>query len=352
MSDALCRAQPGPIPHLPDAPPLPSTSARPPADSGMFPPSMQARSANRHDELLRILQEIDALPAEALMTSDLPEQADRLLTEINATRKPPAATTSTMRFQLIDRADTVNRCLLQLETASRRGNIPTPYPIDEDPLWLQAWAGKLRPNEVAKLANKFPQVRNALCVYIDASGRNHLARTFHAGTNLDFELDLRSRKTWRLMPAYDAIHRGPTANFIVLMKIILFWTSKDDSIPAVKEALEDFIGVRRQEDIASLIQHCKEHSWPETIAINPDSKDFFATQTHAAPVEHILFDLIVPIIAGHPTHSALLSLMADMDPERLIWALRPLNFKPTDTLIDSARTQEGRAALRRMKTAD
>lgn len=310
---------------------------------------MQSRSGDRHARLLGILKEIDALAPEPLMQSDLPEQADRLLAEINAARDAPQSTTRTRRFQLLHNDNSVNRLLVKLEIASRRGNVPVPYPIDKDPLGLEAWAVLHSADEVTAIAKEFPAVRNALCVYLDASGTNHLARTFHAGKNIDFELDLRAKKTWRLFPAYDAIHEGPAANFIVLMKVLLFMINWNDSIPRVNECLEDFIEVRREDEIASLIQHCKEFSWPDTVAIVPESKDFFAASTREHPVEHILFDLIAPIVAIHPTKSTLLSLMADMNPSRLTRALKPLSFQPTDAMIANAQTAEGRDALRQMK---
>ncbi len=332
-----------PTPDPTEAPGKPQPSAH----AGTPTPSMQTLSARRHDELLQILQEVDALPPETLVDSDLPEQANRLLAEINASRKAP--TTRTKRFQKLDKDDAVNRLLAKLEIASRRGDIPSPYPIDKDPLRLEAWAAQHNSDEVTAIAREFPELRNALCVYLDSSGTNHLARTFHAGKNVDFEIDLRARKTWRLFPAYDAIHNGPAANFIMLMKIVLFLTNHDRAVPLVAPSLEEFIDIRAEDDVASLIQHCKEFSWPDTVAIVPESKDFYAESTHDKPVEHTLFDLIAPMIATHPTKSALLPLMADMNPSRLTWALQPLNFKPTNTMIASAQTPEGRESLRQLK---
>lgn len=313
---------------------------------------MQSQDGERHTRLLGILKEIDALAPEALIQSDLPEQADRLLAEINASKNASAPTTSTRRFQLHHKDDSVKRLLVKLEIASRRGNIPAPYPIDKDPLGLEAWVARHSADEVAAIAREFPEVRNALCVYLDASGTNHLARSFHAGKNIDFQIDLRAKKTWTLFPAYDAIHEGPAANFILLMKSLLFLLNRDDAIPRVSECLEDFIAVRREDEIAGLIQHCKEFSWPDTIAIVPESKDFYEASTRNHPVEHILFELIAPIVAAHPTKSTLLSLMADMDPARLAWALKPLSFKPTEAMIASAKTTEGKEALRRLKNTD
>jgi hypothetical protein len=339
------------VPTTPDSTGTPS-KPQPDASNRAQLPTMQTLSARRHDELLQILQDVDALPAEALMKSDLPEQADRLLTEINISRVTQAIAKPTRRFQLFHKSDDVNRLLVKLEIESRRANIPTPYPIDKDPLGLEAWAAQRSADEVAVIAKEFPAVRNALCVYLDDSGTNHLARTFHAGANIDFELDLRAKKTWRIFPAYDAIHAGPAANFIVLMKALLFLVNRDASIPRVNQCLEDFIAVRREDEIVSLIQHCKEFSWPDTIAFVPESKTFFEAITHDHPVEHILFELIAPIVAAHPTKSNLLSLMADMNPSRLTWALKPLNFKPTDAMIANAQTAEGREALRRLKTQD
>lgn len=312
------------------------------------PPSLQTLSAKRHDALLQILQEADALPPEALMQSDLPEQADRLLAEINAGRNTPAATKLSRRFQWFDKADAVNRLLAKLENAERRGDIPTPYPIDKDPLGLEAWAAQHNSEDLAAVAKECPQLRGALCVYLDNSGINHLARTFHAGKNIDFELDLRSRKTWRLFPAYDAVHHGPPANFIVLMKCALFLSKPEESVPQVERSLEEFIDIRPENEVASLIQYCKAWSWPDTVAMVPESKAFYAELTQHNPVEHMLFDLIAPIVATHPTKSGLLSMMADVNPSRLAWAMKPLNFKPTDAMIANAQTPEGREVLRQM----
>lgn len=334
------------------APTVAPRNQQPDAPVGVQPPSMQTLSTKRHDELLHTLQDVDTLPAEALMKSDLPEQADRLLTEINASREMLATTKRTRRFQLFDKGDDVNRLLAKLEIESRRGNIPAPYPIDKDPLGLEAWAAQHSADQVAAIAKEFPVVRNALCVYLDASGTNHLARTFHAGKNIDFELDLRAKKTWRIFPAFDAIHAGPAANFIVLMKALLFLVNRDAAIPRVNQCLEDFIEVRREDEIVSLIQHCKAFSWPDTIAFVPESKAFFEARTHDHPVENTLFELIAPIVATHPTKSNLISLMADMNPSGLMWALKPSSFKPTDAMIANAQTAEGREALRRLKTQD
>lgn len=318
-----------------------------PARSAM--PSMQSHRSDRHAALLELLGEISALTPEALVQSDLPERANRLLDEINASNEAPAKTAGTRRFQLFQKNDDVNLLLAKLENAFRRGNIPSPYPIDEDPLGLEAWAAQQSSENVAAIAREFPRLRSALSVYLDASGANHLARTFHAGSNLDFELDLRAIKTWRLLPAHDAVHRGPAANFIVLMKAMLFVFDRADSIPQVEENLVDFIAVRSKDEIASLIRHCKDFAWPDTIAIDPDSRDFYVSLTRDNPVEDILFELIAPIVATHPTKSTLLSLMADVNPSRLQRALQPLNYKPTDAMIENARTPEGRDALRRMK---
>jgi hypothetical protein len=69
-------------------------------------------------------------------------------------------------------------------------------------------------------------------------------------------------------------------------------------------------------------------------------------------VENTLFELIAPIVATHPTKSNLIALMADMNPSGLMWALKPVSFKPTDAMIANAQTAEGREALRRLKTQD
>lgn len=343
-----------PVASSPDKPEATVTPhpAQTQVQNGVRMPSMQTHVEDRHARLLGILKDVDALAPEALMQSDLPEQADRLLAEINAAKKTPAPTTRPRRFQLLHKDDSVRCLLAKLEIAAQRGNIPAPYPIDKDPLGLETWAAQHSADEVASIAKEFPAVRNALCVYLDASGTNHLARTFHAGKNIDFDIDLRAKKTWRLFPAYDAIHEGPAANFILLMKTLLFLLNRDDAIPRVSECLEEYIDVRTEDEIASLIRYCKEFSWPDTIPIVPESKDFFETSTRTDPVEHILFELIAPIVATHPTKSTLLSLMADMNPSRLSWALKPLNFKPTDAMIANAKTAEGRDALRRMKNPD
>ncbi len=322
---------------------------QPDPPSGTQPPTMQTLSAKRHDELLQILKEADALPPEALMQSDLPEQADRLLAEINASRPAPGTTARTKRFQLFDKHDSVNRLLAKLEVASRCGNIPTPYPIDHDPLALEAWTALHDADDVAAVAKAFPQLRSALCVYLDDSGTNHLARTFHAGKNIDFDIDLRAKKVWRLFPAYDAIHNGPAANFIVMVKIMLFLTNHAHSIPLIAPSLKEFIDIRTEDEIASLIQHCQAFSWPDTVAIVPESKEHYVAVTRDNPIEEILFDLIAPIIAIHPKKSTLLSLMADVNPSSLTRALSPLNFIPTDTMIANAKTSEARDALRRLK---
>lgn len=349
MSQAIPDNRPARIEGACSAFPLPEVSKQHGTAIATPVPSMHALAVNRHDELLGLLHDIDALSADELTTSDLPEQADRLLAEINATRKTPSAAAPTRRFQLIDRMDNAGRFHLQLEKACRRGDIPLPYPIDRDPLWLRAWVAKLSADDVAAVAKAFPQLRGALCVYLDASGINHLARCFHAGVSLDFEIDLREKKTWRLMPAHDAIHRGPPANFILLMKVALFSLPKDEAIPLAADALERFIAVRQSEEIANLIRHCKEFSWPDSIAIVPESKEFFVEVTRSNPVEHILCELIAPILAADPTYSPLLSLMADMNPSGLTWALRPMNFVPPEAMIDNAKTPEGREVLKRLR---
>ncbi len=158
------------VPSTP-ATPSPNVAPRnpqPDAPVGVQPPSMQTLSTKRHDELLHILHDVDALPAEALMKSDLPEQADRLLTEINASREMLATTKRTRRFKLFDKGDDVNRLLAKLEIESRRGNLPAPYPIDKDPLGLEAWAAEHSADEVAVIAKEFPTVRNALSSAIKA----------------------------------------------------------------------------------------------------------------------------------------------------------------------------------------
>jgi len=314
-------------------------------------PSMHTVYSNRYAELLQILKDLDALPPEALVKSDLPERADRLLKEIHAERKEPVKTARTRRFQLLDKDDSVNRMLVTLEIASTRGNLPTPYPIGRDPLGLEKWVANESSKNVAAIASEFPQLRSALCVYRDATGTNHLARLFHAGSNIDFEIDLRSAKTWQLIPGHDAIHRGPAANFIVLAKSALFHFDNSCMLPIIKGALEEFVAVRGKEDVQSLIRHCKDFLWPDTVTIAPESKDFYVNATRANPVEDILFDLIAPIVAIHPTKSILVATMADINPSRLSWALKPLAFKPTDEMIATAQTTEGRKVLLQLKAS-
>ena len=316
------------------------------------PPSMQTIATNRHAELLETLRKIDALSPAELSKSDLPEVADRLLTEINEARKSTVELKRTRRFKLFNKDDSVNRLIAKLEIASRREKIPVPYPIDKDPLGLEVWAAQEGPNNVAAIAKEFPQLRNALCVYLDDTGTNHLARVFHEGSAIDFELDLRSAKSWRLMPVYDAIHSGPAANFIVLIKCVLFLSDWKTAAQHVEQAVEEFISVRSEDEVRSLILHCKDFAWPNTVPIVADSRNAYVTATLDNPVEHFLFDLIAPLIAASKSKSTLIALMADVNPSRLAWALKQTHFKPTESLVAQAQSAEGRNALRELNKSD
>jgi hypothetical protein len=312
---------------------------------------MHTLASDRHAELLEILKQIDALYPAELIKSDLPESADRLLTEINAARTSTTRITQSRRFQLLSKDDSVGRLLAKLEIASRRGNIPSPYPIDKDPLGLEAWVAQESPDDVTAIAKEFPQLRGALSVYLDATGTNRLARGFHSGCAIDFEIDLRSAKSWRLLPAYDAIHSGPAANFIVLMKCALFHFDRKMMIPQLEQSLEEFISARSEADVRSLILHCKDFAWPDTVPIVADSRIAYVAATRDNPVEDILFDLIAPLIVASKSKAGLIALMADVNPSRLAWAIKQTDFKPTESLIALAQSSAGRHALRTLKNS-
>ena len=352
MSTPRTGSNPADVPVTSTTPATSPQSTSSGTTDGATAPSMSAASPDRHAELLQILNDIDALPPEELVKSDLPEQADRLLKEINANRKPSVPTIHSRRFRIFKKRESVNRILAKLKFAEKNANLPTPYPIDKDPLRLERFVRWLSPDDVAKIASEFPQLRSALSVYQDVTEMNHLARLFHRGASIDFELDLRSKKIWQLMPVHDAIHQGPAANFIVFMKSALFHFERTLIIPTLEDALEEFIDVRKEEDVRRLILHCKDFAWPDTISISPESKIAYVEATRENPVEDILFDLIAPIVATHKSKSDLISLMADVNPSRLSQALKRIGFTPTDGMIAGAQTPEGRKALRQLKTSE
>jgi hypothetical protein len=285
---------------------------------------MQSRSGDRYAELLGILKEIDTLSPETLRQSDLPEQAKRLLNEINASKTEPVTTVRTKRFQLIPKDDSVKWLLAKLESASRQGKIPTPYPIDEDPLRLEAWTREQNPEDVVAIADTFPPLRSALFSYVNATGVNHLTGMVHHGELIDIELELFSRKQWKIIPAGDAVQSGPAANFIVLMKVTLLHYASPKGISEIRKSLKQFIELRSTEDIARLIHCCKRFEWPPEVHIAIPDKIAYANATRNHPIEDLMVDLIAPLLAMDASKMDLLNLLKTVNPARVNRALQPL----------------------------